>query len=71
MTAESYAAFRARVHQRVCVPARSCTCPAEVTPGTLDAARARAALVHAKFTHLGMPDACQSPHDVICKAVWS
>ena len=25
---------------------------------------------HEKFSHPGTPKACQSPHDVICKAVW-
>ena len=36
----------------------------------LPIARERARYVHVKFGHLGTEDACQSPHDVLCKAVW-
>ncbi len=40
--------------------------PAEViTRGRKDAAA-----VHVKYSHPGTPQACQSPHDTICKAVW-
>ena len=33
--------------------------------------RKQAAKVHRKFDHPGLPEECESPHDVICKAVWS
>lgn len=36
----------------------------------LPLARERARDLHAKFGHLGDGRACQSPHDVLCKAVW-
>jgi len=68
---DSYRSFRSRVHDRVCIPARSCTCPDGYSPEVLDAARDSARHIHAKFEHPGPVTACQSPHDVICKAVWS
>lgn len=70
MSAEAFAAWRGRAHERVCVPARTCTCPVEVTQEVLADARKRAAHIHARYEHPGPLDACQSPHDVICKAVW-
>ena len=68
--ADTYRAFRARVHDRTCIPARSCTCPDEYGLEVIQEARDRAARIHAKFTHPDPPEDCQSPHDVICKAVW-
>ena len=50
--------------------AAGCTCPAEITSATIGEARRQAADVHTKFEHPGTPDACQSSHDVLCKAVW-
>ena len=64
MKAEALAAWMARKHERVCEPARSCTCHTDHIE-----ARRLAKHIHAKFEHPGMPDACQSPHDVLCKAV--
>lgn len=66
---KAYREFRGRVHNRVCVPARSCTCPVEYAREVISEARALAAEVHAKFDHPGAFDHCESPHDVICKAV--
>lgn len=71
MSATTYREFRTRVHDRVCGPARSCTCPTDYGADTLTAARRRAGEVHAKFGHSGPVEACQSPGDVICKAVWA
>lgn len=65
MTAKGLAAWNARKHERVCVPARSCTCSDD-----LQDARTTAVRIHAKFDHAGTPNDCQSPHDVLCKAVW-
>lgn len=65
MTAEKLAAWMMRKHQRVCVPARSCTCHDDLAQ-----ARKLAATAHRRYGHPGAPDACQSPHDVLCKAVW-
>ena len=65
MTAEKLAAWMARKHDRVCIPARSCTCHDD-----LHEARKLAAATHRKFGYPGTPEACQSPHDVLCKAVW-
>ncbi len=65
MTAQALAAWMARKHERVCGPARSCTCHAD-----LDESRRLAKLVHEKYGHPGAADSCQSPHDVLCKAVW-
>ena len=47
-----------------------CTCPAEIDTHVIGDARRLAARVHARYKHAGPPDACQSPHDVLCKAVW-
>lgn len=67
----TYEEFRSRVHQRVCVSALACTCPTEVTPAVIAEAREQALHVHAKFDHGGDAQDCKSPHDVICKEVWS
>lgn len=71
---EPYAMFkdwRSRVHERVCVPARSCcTCPDVYQREQLTEARDLAVRIHAKFAHPGRAGRCESPHDVICKAVW-
>ena len=68
--ADAYRAFRARVHERVCIEARSCTCPEGYGPEVITDARGQAERVHAKYGHPGDLDGCGSPHDVICKAVW-
>lgn len=65
MTAESLASWEKRKHERACIEARSCTCGIDLTE-----ARQRALKYHVRFGHPGTPDACQSPHDVLCKAVW-
>lgn len=67
---DALADFRARIHQRVCIEARSCTCPETYDETTLDEARDFAARLHAKFEHPGTPQNCTDPHDVLCKAVW-
>lgn len=67
----TYKAFRARVHERVCIPARSCTCPTEYGREVITNAREQARHVHVKFDHPGSVECCESPHDVICKAVFS
>lgn len=59
-----------RKHARVCVEAGSCTCDAD-RDSSLAALRARAKRGHIKFQHPGPVDDCQSPHDVLCKAVWA
>ncbi len=41
--------------------------PREEAEGQL---RRRAAKIHEKFEHAGPEHACESPHDVLCKAVW-
>jgi hypothetical protein len=46
-----------------------CNCD-EYRAAPIDALRARAADGHKRDNHPGPPDACQSPHDVLCKAVW-
>lgn len=48
-----------------------CTCPVEVTKEVLAECRSRARKGHLRYKHPGEPDACQSPHDVLCKAVWA
>ena len=65
MSAEKLTAWLKRKHERVCVEARSCTCDIELTE-----ARELANLAHFRYEHPGAPDACRSPHDVLCKAVW-
>lgn len=67
---ESFIAWRRRVHERVCAPARSCTCTAEIGREVIQEARDRARRLHAKYEHPGRPETCGSSHDVICKAVW-
>lgn len=49
---------------------RSCTEWLPVTPESLAEARDYARVIHRTAEHPGTPDACQSPHDVLCKAVW-
>ena len=66
----SYQEFRERVHERVCIPARSCTCPDDYGPDVLAEAQSLAKNVHAKREHPGTVENCRSPHDVICKAVF-
>lgn len=70
MNIDRYRRFRERVHERVCVPSRVCTCPQPVDDEALEIGRERALHVHTKFEHPGPPGACTSLHDVICKAVW-
>lgn len=64
-----YREWRQRVHERVCAPAGSCTCPDNYSPEVITEARKFAEHVHAKFEHPGAVETCGSPHDVICKAV--
>ena len=46
-----------------------CTCPEVVD---VDAYKARARRGHLRNDHPGTPEGCQSPHDVLCKAIdWS
>lgn len=66
----TFVEWRARVHLRVCIPARSCTCPEVYDGGTLAEARRRARETHERFDHPGLVENCQSPDDVICKAVY-
>ncbi len=70
--AETLAEWIERTHARS--HAQSCTAICTTwrpnPSAALPEARARAARVHDKFHHLGLPDSCQSPHDVLCKAVW-
>lgn len=47
-----------------------CTCPAEIDTHLIEDARRRATSAHDRYRHPGPADACQSPHDVLCKAVW-
>lgn len=68
--ADTYRAFRARAHGRVCERTIDCTCPEDYGREVITEARERAEHVHAKFEHPGPVDNCGSPHDVICKAVW-
>ena len=67
---DTYRAFRARVHRRVCASARTCTCPDQYDGVEVEDARGRARAIHEKFAHPGPVEACQSPDDVICKAVF-
>lgn len=69
-TADTYRAFRARVHQRVCVEAGTCTCPEDYGREVITEARERAGNAHFNYDHPGTVERCTSPHDVICKAVW-
>lgn len=72
---DRFVAWRKRVHERVCVAAGSCTCPTgerwrDIHAAHVTEARELAERVHAKFGHPGPVEHCESPHDVICKAVW-
>lgn len=69
-TADTYRAFRARVHERVCQECGQCTCPEDYGPEIITEARELAERTHGKFEHPGEVDNCGSPHDVICKSVW-
>lgn len=84
-TADTLAAWCARAHERChereagtygpddqgCRAGCTDTCEWRREPArALPLARERAARNHAKYEHLGTPGACQSPHDVLCKAVW-
>jgi len=77
----AFTAWRQRVHRRVCEAAvrgrgdaqngpAQCTCPPEVTVEVITEERALARQVHAKFSHPGPVEQCESPHDVVCRAVW-
>ena len=48
----------------------SCTCDSYRSAPVAEL-RARAKHIHIKFRHPGAVDDCQSPHDVLCKAVWA
>lgn len=71
-TLDALRSWMTRKHERVCDrnPAAGCTCPAEITDVVLADTRKHAAHIHAKFGHPGTPEACQEPHDNLCKAVW-
>lgn len=62
--------WRRRVHERVCTPGRSCTCPDVYQREQLTEARDLARRIHVKFGHPGSPERCRDLHDSICKAVW-
>ena len=47
-----------------------CTCPDEITDATISDCRRLAVRCHAKWQHPGPPEACEDPHDVLCRAVW-
>ena len=79
---QSLKAWMIRKHERCCIrPAGTlgpddqgcqagCTCPAEITDATVSDCRRLAARCHAKGKHPGPPEACEDPHDVLCRAVW-
>ena len=80
----SLKAWMIRKHERCCTrPAGTfgpddqgcqagCTCPAEITDGTVADYRRLARKIHLdpRHPHPGTPEDCASPHDVLCKAVW-
>lgn len=85
MTTDKFTDWCRRAHTRVCDRAAGTNGPDDLgahagcsdvcdwvrnPEQALPIARERARYVHSKFNHPGEPDACQSPRDTLCKAVW-